>query len=589
VSEEVDYCPFDGSPLRESRPLPTSADVVDLGIPSPAATTPGSDPFIGYELLGRYLLLERIGQGGFATVYRAQRIGQSGSVAIKLVTQSRRGDETIARRFEREGQILNAFSHPNAVGIVECGVTGEGLAYIVMEYVEGQTLRWIIANESPLALPRIEAVLLQVGAAITAAHRKGIIHRDLKPENVVIVQTSAGEVAKVLDFGVASLRSADVVDGQITGNDLVVGTPRYLAPEALIEGVQTAASDVYTLGIVAYEMLTGRAPFEPTVGENSLEVAVRLARQQPPPPSSFNPQLSAEIDDVILRCISREPGDRFATPTEFAEAIAAAITDVLSNSPETDPLSRSMPALRPDQYDAIEETIKGVPAISDEMLAGASISVDKTVVGMPSLPPSAPLPAAPATVVGMPALPPSAPLPAVPATVVGMPALPPSGPLPAAAETVVGMPALPPSGPLPAAAETVVGMPALPPSGPLPAAAETVVGMPALPPSRPLPAGAATVVGMPALPPSRPLPAAAATVVGMPALPQSGTLPAASETVAGIPADKSAPLRSEQAPSVASGRESRAQAGPARSFNPVAIIAVLVVLAVVLAAILLLK
>lgn len=583
VPATVDYCPFDGSPVGSSHPLESAAAVASDEPGFVPATTHGMDPFIGYALLNRYLLLERVGQGGFATVYRAEKMGTGTNVAVKLVTKSRRDDETIAKRFEREGQILNAFSHPNAVGIVECGITDEGLAYIVMEFVEGETLRNVIANESPLALPRIEAILLQVGAAITAAHKSGIVHRDLKPENVMILQTPSGEVAKVLDFGVARLRSAETADGRITANDLIVGTPRYLAPEALIEGVQTTASDVYTLGIVAYEMLTGRVPFEPKVGENTVEVAVRLAKQQPPPPSGHNSQLSAEIDAVILKCIARNPADRYETPTDFAEAIASAVEAVLSNAEMTDPLSRSMPALRPDQIlGTIQDTIKGVPAIRDEAFAQAPPPpADATIVGMPAIPGSAPLAsdysASPATVVGMPALPPSAPLPAAPATVVGMPALPPSAPLPPAAATVVGMPALPPSAPLPAAPATVVGMPALPSNPPrkpdVPDAAATVVGMPALPTGSVKPAdvpdAAATVVGMPALSSipgmQKQVQDASATVVHMPAL-------TASSTVAQVDSTDSV-----------TGKDGRA-------VNPMVIVVVLVIVAaIVVAALYLLK
>ncbi len=563
------------------------------------------DPFIGYALLDRYLLLERVGQGGFATVYRAEKMGSGTHVAVKLVTQARRGDETIARRFEREGQILNAFSHPNAVGMVECGVTEEGLGYIVMEFVAGETLRHVIANESPLALPRVEAVLLQVGAAITAAHAHGIVHRDLKPENVMIVQTPMGEVPKVLDFGVASLRTAEGADGRITAKDLIVGTPRYLAPEALIEGVQTAASDVYSLGIIAYEMLTGRVPFEPTIGENSVEVAIRLAKQRPPAPSGFNEQLSEEIDAVILRCLSRDPAERFATPTDFAEAVALAVENVLANSPSTDPLSRAMPALRPDQFDAFDATIKGVPAILDEPAPSRPAPAPATVVGMPALPGSAPLTGdsseASSAVLMMPALPSSKLPPAAPATVVGRPARPSTAPghnVPDSAATIVGMPALP-SAPLrndvPDVSATVVGMPALP-SAPLrpdvPDAAATVVGMPALPsaPLRPdVPDAAAPVVGMPALPsaPLRPnAPDAAATVVGMPVLqPNAGAqggIASAAATVVGMPVlNQSASVTPQPAAVV--------EPPAARSLNLIVIVVAFIALLVIVAAIFLFR
>jgi serine/threonine protein kinase len=275
------------------------------------------------------------------TVYRAVHTELNRPFAIKLIRNELISDPVAVRRFKREALALGAISHPNAVNVTDCGVTDEGLAFLIMEYLDGTNLRYEIADHAPFALSQVVKLMTQVCAAVSAAHREGVVHRDLKPENIIVIETDAGEVAKVLDFGIARLKAMDTKTGRLTAAGFAVGTPRYMSPEACEGFEQTAASDVYSLGVILFEMITGRVPFELEPDQKEFDLASRHVSERAPPPSLFNPDLTPEIDAVLARALAKRPEARFETPNQLAWEFDAAVSSMFDQAPTTRSLSTS--------------------------------------------------------------------------------------------------------------------------------------------------------------------------------------------------------------------------------------------------------
>src|SRR5918997_1748125 len=241
-ADEVRVCPEDGAPLQ--------ADST-VAMESPA------DPLIGSVLDEKYRLDLRIGTGGMGTVYRARHLLIDRSVAVKVLNPRYVEDEAAQTRFRREARAAGRLQHVNAVTVTDFGSTQDGYVYIVMELLEGRTLRDVLAHDAPLDVARAVSIMLQISAAVEAAHHDGIIHRDLKPANIFIVQRKdAPPFVKVLDFGIAKLAAEALDDDDdpqtLTQVGAMIGTPRYMSPEQC-DGVKlTPASDVYSLGIILY-------------------------------------------------------------------------------------------------------------------------------------------------------------------------------------------------------------------------------------------------------------------------------------------------------------------------------------------------
>jgi eukaryotic-like serine/threonine-protein kinase len=256
-----------------------------------------SDPMIGRLLDGRYRVEARIARGGMATVYTAidTRLGRS--VAVKVMHTGLGSDEDFASRFVREAQSAARLNHPSVVAVFDQG-DDDGVVYLVMEYVEGQTLRQLLDDEAPLPPQRAVALLEQILIAVSAAHDAGLVHRDLKPENVLLA--TSGQV-KVADFGLARAVSATTMATATSG--VLVGTVSYLAPELVLHQGADARSDVYACGVVLYEMLTGRKPHE---GETPLQVAYKHVHEDIPMPSAVRPELPPYLDALVARATARE-------------------------------------------------------------------------------------------------------------------------------------------------------------------------------------------------------------------------------------------------------------------------------------------
>ncbi|MDT4953175.1 MAG: eukaryotic-like serine/threonine-protein kinase [Acidobacteriota bacterium] len=295
-AEEVRVCPEDGTLLQAD---PTVA------IAGPA------DPLIGRTLDEKYRLDERLGTGGMGTVYRATHLLIDRPVAIKLLNPRYVEDEAAQVRFRREARAAGRIQHTNAVTVTDFGRTSDGFVYIVMELLEGRTLRDVLAHEAPLDTARAVSMMLQTAAAVGAAHDAGVIHRDLKPANIFVVQRKdAPPYIKVLDFGIAKL-AADALDDDDTNTltqvGAMIGTPRYMSPEQCDGAKLTPASDVYSLGIILYEMLTGTTPFN---GTSPLAIAVKHSSTPPRSPREFVATIPAALEEIVLHALEKRPENR---------------------------------------------------------------------------------------------------------------------------------------------------------------------------------------------------------------------------------------------------------------------------------------
>lgn len=271
-------------------------------------TTDISDHLVGRVLDGRYEIVQRLARGGMATVYLATDRRLTRTVAIKVMHEGLGDDEEFARKFDREARSAARLSHPNIVSVFDQGLDG-GRPYIVMEYVEGRTLRNVIVNEAPTTPARALELLEPVVAAVAAAHESGLIHRDVKPENVLI--SERGRV-KVVDFGLAKAISGQTATAT---QGLLLGTVSYIAPELVTEGRPRPASDVYSIGVVLFELLTGTKPH---TGENPIQVAYSHVHKSVPAPSTVNETswrssrsgIPPYLDALVVAATARELGDR---------------------------------------------------------------------------------------------------------------------------------------------------------------------------------------------------------------------------------------------------------------------------------------
>lgn len=282
-----------------------------------AISLQSEDSLIGRTLDEKYLIEERLGEGGMGAVYRARHLLMDRPVAIKVLHANLVADEPARIRFLREARAAVRLQHPNAVVVSDFGETAGGYVYIVMELLEGRTLREILAREAPIETARAISIMLQASAAVGAAHEAGIIHRDLKPTNIIVTQRpDVPAVVKVVDFGVAKLApdALDEDDRAITLRHGLIGTPRYMAPEQYNGHELTPAADVYSLGVILYEMLTGMAPF---TGSSPVEIAAKHASNAPPSPRAIVAAIPEDVEAVVLHALEKQPADRPANGAEF--------------------------------------------------------------------------------------------------------------------------------------------------------------------------------------------------------------------------------------------------------------------------------
>ena len=277
----------------------------------------------GTVLEGKYRLESLIGQGSFGAVYRATHLTLDRLVAVKLLDANLQpGDEPLAR-FQREGISACRIQHPNAVAILDFSVTAAGVPFLVMELLRGGTLEDELNRRGRLPASRCGQILIPVCGVLNEAHALGIVHRDVKPQNIFLHQGRHGEQVKVLDFGIAKLIGDAARDEELTHEDGVIGTPIYMAPERFVKGPYDGRADVYSLGVMLYEMLVGKSPFY-RAGTNPLKVIYAHMNEEPRPPSELNPELTPEIESLVLRTLDKKMEGR-PTADVLAEELAAVL------------------------------------------------------------------------------------------------------------------------------------------------------------------------------------------------------------------------------------------------------------------------
>ncbi len=267
-----------------------------------------TDALTGALIDGRYKVLSRLGAGGMADVFLAEDNQLGRKVALKLLHRRFAEDPGFVERFRREAQAAAGLQHPNVVSVYDRGAY-DGTYYIAMEYLPGRTLKQLIRQDAPLEPVRAINITLQILKAARFAHRRGVIHRDLKPHNVII---DDGDHAKVTDFGIARAGASDMTE---TGS--IMGTAQYLSPEQAQGHAVSAGSDLYSIGVILYELVTGRVPFD---AEAAVTIAIKHVSEAPPVPSQFNPNIPPELEQVILWALNKNPNDR---PTDADQLINA--------------------------------------------------------------------------------------------------------------------------------------------------------------------------------------------------------------------------------------------------------------------------
>ncbi|MEC1406477.1 Stk1 family PASTA domain-containing Ser/Thr kinase [Bacillus halotolerans] len=311
---------------------------------------------IGKRISGRYQILRAIGGGGMANVYLAEDIILDREVAIKILRFDYVNDNEFIRRFRREAQSASSLDHPNIVSIYDLGEEDD-IYYIVMEYVEGMTLKEYITANGPLHPKEALSIMEQIVSAIAHAHQNHIVHRDIKPHNILI--DHMGNI-KVTDFGIATALTSTT----ITHTNSVLGSVHYLSPEQARGGLATKKSDIYALGIVLFELLTGRIPFD---GESAVSIALKHLQAETPSAKRWNPSVPQSVENIILKATAKDPFHRYETAEDMEEDIRTAF--------DADRLNEKKFTIQDD-----EEMTKAIPIIKDEELAKASdeTEADKT-------------------------------------------------------------------------------------------------------------------------------------------------------------------------------------------------------------------
>ena len=267
----------------------------------------------------RYEIIEKIGEGGMAIVYKARCRVLDRLVALKVLKAQYAEDADFVERFRNEALSAAKLTHPNIVSIFDVGVD-DGLHYIVMELVDGYDLKEIIKREAPLEEKRALKYVRQILSALKQAHAAGIVHRDIKPQNIII---TANDTVKVTDFGIAKA----VGTGTMVHTGTVIGSVHYLSPEQARGGIVDARTDIYSLGVLFYELMTGKMPFN---GDNPIQVALMHLKDIPPMPSALNPGINKNIEAIILKAMAKEPQQRFSSSEQMLKAVDAA-AEAISN------------------------------------------------------------------------------------------------------------------------------------------------------------------------------------------------------------------------------------------------------------------
>lgn len=353
--DELQSCPQDGHPLHSA--------------------TAQEDPFLGRIIMDRYRVLRLLGRGGMGAVYEGRHTLLDRQVAIKVMHQNILADETAVARFIREAKTAAMLEHPNAVMVYDFGVLEDAGAFIVMEFINGSSLRQLLLKTGALSLKQALSIFAPVCSAVEAAHRLGIIHRDLKPENIMLKEADDGTlVVKVVDFGLAKIIKGENNSAvKLTQTGQIMGTPYYMAPEIFeVDGVDHRV-DIYALGVIFYEMLTGSPPH---TGSLEAVIAGHMMRH-PQPISTLNPAVNPHIDEVLRKALHKKPQERTGSAMELLAGLQAGLTgDTTSSIVATS----TVEDLRDTLINTRAQPVRSIPltkAAQERQTLAATVSVEK--------------------------------------------------------------------------------------------------------------------------------------------------------------------------------------------------------------------
>ena len=283
---------------------------------------PEGDPYIGQVVARKYRVEKLLGEGGMGQVYRATQLVLEKPVVLKLLHRTLQKDARTVARFQREAKAASRLNHPNSIDVLDFGQTDDGALFIAMEFVDGRDLHRVLTEDWPLPEPRVIRIVTQVLSALADAHQAGVIHRDLKPENVMVMARRGGEsdVVKVLDFGIAKIQDGGPEEGpSLTRTGFVCGTPEYMSPEQARGAPLDARSDLYSVGVLLYQMVTRQLPFS---SDSAMGYATKHLTEDPKPPNTLRPGCcSRELEALILWALRKEPADRPQTAVAFLDSL----------------------------------------------------------------------------------------------------------------------------------------------------------------------------------------------------------------------------------------------------------------------------
>jgi serine/threonine-protein kinase len=374
-AETTTLCPADGAVLKRAG---------------------NGDRLIGQVLAGKYRIDDKIDEGGMGCVYRATHVLMEKVVAVKVLHPALAADDKIVARFTREAKAASRIYHPHAINVTDFGESENGIVYLVMEYLRGRTLKEVVRAGGPLTLERTVEIVRQVAGALEAAHNEGVVHRDLKSDNIMLEEATGGDWAKVLDFGIAKIqqteRSVHETDPGLTAPNLIIGTPQYMSPEQCSQASDIdARSDIYSFGVILYEMLAGHVPFS---GDSPTAIMMKHIQEPPPSILEERPDLPPAVGRVVARALAKKPEERFQKATELSAALAeaaaaapaadaAAAAAVLDTERIGSPTSPNEPA---------RTTVGRAAADDDEATVVSADYVRAGTTGEELPPPVAPLP-----------------------------------------------------------------------------------------------------------------------------------------------------------------------------------------------------
>jgi eukaryotic-like serine/threonine-protein kinase len=344
-------CPLDGSVLQ----------------------TLDDDPLIGFVLAERYVIEALIGEGGMGRVYRARHIRMSRRFAIKVLFGDLAADGKARSRFSREAESSSRLSHPNVVSVIDFGETDEGLLYLVMDFIEGEELHRVVGKQAPFSTARSLSLLRQLARGLGHAHDRGLVHRDFKTENILITTDAGEEIARIVDFGIAVLGEMTAPEQRLTTEGMVLGTPAYMSPEQSTGEEIDHRADLFSLGVMLYEMLAGKLPFD---GSPIAMAKANLAARVPPIAERV-PGVRADrrLEAIAMRLMAKEPEKRFSS----ASALLAHLDTVFGRAADTEPPPVAMAELA----EAAEGDAAPVRTMSEEFFARAD---EIEVEGLPGQP-----------------------------------------------------------------------------------------------------------------------------------------------------------------------------------------------------------